>query len=364
MATRRTHLSEDRVLARARLRSTHSGRSYTARVRTLAVALAGVAAISTACSTTTDPEELNTREPETAAVSPDPTATPDGRVGDARFGGAATVDALAIEPATRTVAVLTDGGTSLLLTDSGSDPASDPRRVRLATPGTSLHAGRDGEILVTTTEGVVRVDVESGDTTTVAVPDGAASAIVFGDGYAVGTPRGSVVVVDADGSITSTIAGQASVDALVPAGEDLIALDTRQTAVTAVNVAGERLGAALRAGDGATRMTGCGDGAIAVADTTDDELLIFTGDDLIMRQRAPVTGAPFAVACSDDGTVWVTLTETNQVVGFDISSGMPVESDRFSTVRQPNSVAVDSQSGELFVGSGSGAGVQVIRTRE
>lgn len=324
------------------------------------VGLVVVTIVTAGCSANTDPEQLNTREPETAAVSPELSAVPAGDVAAERFGGATAVESIAIEPSTRIAAVLTDDGTSLLL--SALDGNSEPRTVRLSSPGTSVSPGRDGELLVSASDGVEVIDASSGNVTTLSVDGGAVSATVWENGYAAGTPTGTVVILGSDGESTAMIAGQASVDALVPAGRDLISLDTKQTSVTAVNVGAERLGAALRAGEGATRMTGCADGAIPVADTADDELLIFTGDDLIMRQRFPVAGAPYALACDDAGTVWVTTTATNEVLGFDISSGMPVETSRFPTVRQPDSLAVDSQTGTIFVGSKTGGGVQVIRT--
>jgi hypothetical protein len=58
--------------------------------------------------------------------------------------------------------------------------------------------------------------------------------------------------------------------------------------------------------------------------------------------------------------VWITLTERNEVVGFDVAGGEPVEKHRFATVRQPDSVAVDPGSGRVFVASGDGRGMQVI----
>ncbi len=300
----------------------------------------------------------NTREPETAAASPEVSTTPAGTVAPADLGGPLTVRGLAVDAESSVVAILTEDG--LLL---GSDGGS-PRPVSLPSPGRSVHPGRDGEILVTTQDGLVRVDTESGATTESAVDGGAISATVFEDGYAVGSATGRVSLLDADAAVTSSIGGLASVDGLVPAGDDIVALDTRQTSMTTVNVGGGRLGEALRAGDGATRTVGCANGAIVVSDTADDELMIFTGDDLIMRQRYPVAGSPFAVACDDAGTVWVTTTATNEVVGFDVSGGIPVETARFPTVQQPDSLAVDSRSGRLFVGSNDGAGVQVIPTRE
>jgi DNA-binding beta-propeller fold protein YncE len=58
---------------------------------------------------------------------------------------------------------------------------------------------------------------------------------------------------------------------------------------------------------------------------------------------------------------WVTLTASNEVVGFDMTGGAPVQRYRLPTVRQPNSVAVDPDSGRVFVASANGEGVSVIQ---
>ena len=54
-------------------------------------------------------------------------------------------------------------------------------------------------------------------------------------------------------------------------------------------------------------------------------------------------------------------TAANTVIGYDLSTGIPVEKVRYRTVQQPNSLAYDDKTGTLYVVSGSGAGVQVIR---
>ena len=51
----------------------------------------------------------------------------------------------------------------------------------------------------------------------------------------------------------------------------------------------------------------------------------------------------------------------NSVAGYDLGTGIPVEKVRYPTVRQPNSLAFDEVSGTLYVVSGSGDGIQVIR---
>jgi hypothetical protein len=57
---------------------------------------------------------------------------------------------------------------------------------------------------------------------------------------------------------------------------------------------------------------------------------------------------------------WVSQTTTNSVVGYDLSTGIPVEKVRYRTVQQPDALAFDDATGTLYVVSGSGAGVQVI----
>jgi hypothetical protein len=48
------------------------------------------------------------------------------------------------------------------------------------------------------------------------------------------------------------------------------------------------------------------------------------------------------------------------VIGYDLSTGIPVEKVRYPTVRQPDTLAFDDASGTLYVASGSGGGIQVI----
>jgi phosphohistidine swiveling domain-containing protein len=56
----------------------------------------------------------------------------------------------------------------------------------------------------------------------------------------------------------------------------------------------------------------------------------------------------------------VTLPASNEVVGYTLDTGIPVEAERLATVRQPNSVAVDADTGDLYVGSATGDGLQRI----
>ena len=82
------------------------------------------------------------------------------------------------------------------------------------------------------------------------------------------------------------------------------------------------------------------------------------GGPAITLQRAVIT-LHFG-ALLRPGQPWVTLTAENQVVGYDIATGIPVEQARFDTVRQPDTVAVDTAGGALLIGSATGDGLQRI----
>ena len=116
---------------------------------------------------------------------------------------------------------------------------------------------------------------------------------------------------------------------------------------------------ALRAGEGATTLATDSLGRVLVADTRGGELLVYGVNPLILRQAFPVRQSPFGLAGSR-ALAWVSQTASNMVIGYDLSTGIPVERVRYPTVQQPNSLAFDEASGTLFVVSGSGAGVQIV----
>jgi DNA-binding beta-propeller fold protein YncE len=151
----------------------------------------------------------------------------------------------------------------------------------------------------------------------------------------------------------------ARVDALVTQGNTAVVLDRGQTSVTTVDASGSAAEHALRAGEGATTLAADTAGRVLVADTRGDGLLVFGTNPLMLRQRYPVRGAPYGLAGSSR-LAWVSQTDANTVVGYDLATGIPVEKVRYPTVQQPNSLAFDEASDTLYVVSGTGAGVQVI----
>jgi outer membrane protein assembly factor BamB len=312
-----------------------------------------------ACSS--DPVEAPppTIAPAAAADSPPAAAPPAGEVRAIDGPGLTTV----FDQTTGSLVVLTGSGST------GSTLAVIPtagaaRTVTLPTPASSL-AGGDGTVYAAVRGGYVRVAL-AGDVVTPFEVEGATdvdfTAITRrGNGrLALGTADGAVYTLESDTAVAARLQIFARVDGLAAQGDTVVVLDRGQTSVTTVDPSGDDAGQALRAGEGATTIAADSAGRVLVADTRGGALLVFGADPLILRQRYPVGGAPYGLAGSAQ-LAWVSETATNTVVGYDLATGIPVEKVRYSTVRQPNSLAFDEESNTLFVVSGSGAGVQVIK---
>ena len=334
---------------------TPSARSIRAAV---ASALAVVTVLSIGgCSSDDENAEDISVEPRPPAESPEATVTPAGTV-----SAFAPVDALTFDPATRTLVALTDASTTVTLVRDGA--TAQTQVVDLGSTGEALVAGRDSTVLVPMDGAVARVAVADGQRTDVPVDGDALSAADLPDGTtAVGDDTGAVRVLDTSGQVTTTVSGGnvTSADALASTPNGVSVLDRRQTSVTDLNLDDGTLGVALRAGEGAAEMTSDEFGRLLVTDSTGTELLVFTSHDLLMRQRFPVGSQPWAIAYDEQsGVAWVTLPASNEVVGYTLDTGIPVEAERLATVRQPNSVAVDADTGDLYVGSATGDGLQRI----
>jgi len=309
----------------------------------------------TGCSSDSDSNDLATIEPAVAEQSPAPRVAPAGDVAPLP----SPVTGVTFDAESGLLATLLTDSTVLLI--DPRDAQAAPKTVALAARANEIGPGKPGEVLVAGDRTVSRIDLKTAARTDLAVDGDALSAAQLADGrVAAGLADGRTEVFDGNGS-TETIDGLASVDGLATVHDSLAAVDRRQTSLTLYDVDAGDIDLALRAGEGATNLVADHFGRILVTDTTGGELLVYTSDPLLLRQRYPVGSSPYAIAYDDKAElVWVTLTSTNEVVGYDLSSGIPVEVKRFPTVRQPNSLAVDSAGGRLFVGSATGDGVQTI----
>jgi DNA-binding beta-propeller fold protein YncE len=100
-------------------------------------------------------------------------------------------------------------------------------------------------------------------------------------------------------------------------------------------------------GIGPTHLVGGGE-RFFVVDTRGNALLEVRLDPLRVHRRTQLGGAPYGIALdSERRRYWVTLTARNEVA--ELTDHRVLR--RFSTVRQPNSVAVDPGTGRVFVAS-------------
>jgi hypothetical protein len=326
------------------------------------VALVVAAASTLAGCGSGSTEITNTQPAAKPAAAPEPASEPAGTV----LPITAKITAAAVDAASRTLVLAASDPDRLLLVDLAT-PGAPPRTVELPGPVEQLDpADDDGRLLVPVPSAgvLLTVDLTSQPPQVSSVEvDGGPVAATVADGRTVVAlaDRPGVAVLDGDQArhTLTEFAGPADV---VAAGGRVAVLDRLRTAVTTFDSATGKLGPSLRAGNGATNAVGDRFGRVLVTDTRDGELLAFSIDPLIMRQRYPVPGAPYAIAYDPARDLaWVTLTERNEVVGYHVAGGEPVERHRLATVRQPNSVAVDPNSGAVVVASGTGDGVQVVK---
>lgn len=255
-----------------------------------------------------------------------------------------------------------------------------PRVMALPGPAAALAGDGHGTVYLATRGGYYVVDLTSGlnggraaqvsvagaqQVEFTAIARRADGKLVLGsaDGAVYALAAQSLGRADSGGSGgTATVESRnkifARVDSLVTQGNTAVVLDRGQTSVTTIGANG-RPELALRAGQGATTLAADPLGRVLVADTRGGELLVYGVDPLILRQAYPVRQSPYGLAGSR-ALSWVSQTASNMVIGYDLSTGIPVERVRYPTVQQPNSLAFDEASDTLYVVSGSGAGVQII----
>ncbi len=330
-------------------------------LRSLAAVLLAVAAFATGCSKSPITPTPKTIEPAAAALSPPAETPPAGEV--LPLGG--NPQAAVIDAASGSLVVFTPGSTTgaeANLTVFGR--SEKPRKLRLPGPATAVTVDGRGSAYAATRGGFFTVDLAAGTATRTTVEgrqDTDFTAIARrADGLLVlGSADGTALTLTANNAVGGAASAFARVDAIVAQGDTVVVLDRAQTSVTELKADGGAA-LALRAGLGATTIASDPMGRVLVADTRGGQLLVFGVAPLMERQAYPVGGSPYGITGSKT-LVWVSLTASNTVIGYDLATGIPMEKVRYPTVQQPNALAFDDATGTLYVVSGSGAGVQVIR---
>lgn len=324
--------------------------------RKVAVLLMVCAAVGSGCSAEQQGDELMVTDNPVAAVaatSPPAAETPAGMITALDDD----VTAMAFDPDSGILAVA--GKDTVLLYPPG-EPLGEPTPVDVAAESLTV---ADGAFLAAGANRIVRIAATDGNISqAVSFRGEPVSATTF-DRHTLVAMRDehAVAVVDGD-RIQRMISGDMmSADQVLSTGTGAVVLDRLRNAVFELDVPGSTIAQGLRAGEGATNAVTDRFGRVLVTDTRGGALLAFSLDPLLMRQNYPVAGAPYAIAYDKERDLaWVTLTETNQVVGYDVAGEEPKEKYRFPTVSQPNTVAVDPRTGRVMVASGTGDGIQVI----
>ena len=116
------------------------------------------------------------------------------------------------------------------------------------------------------------------------------------------------------------------------------------------------------AGAGPTHVVADGHGGLVVADTRGGALLRYRlRPDVRLLERLALSGRPYGLA-ADPGrrAVWVTLTDTNRLVGLRVTRDGLRPFANLPTVRQPNSVALDVTSGRVDVAGSADGMLQIL----
>lgn len=305
-------------------------------------------------------DELQIVENPVAAApadSPERSADPAGEV--IRTGG--DVTAVAIEPASGALAVATGSKVRFYQL---SDLGTKPKQVDVPGPIERLVPTGDGRLAgaVPSEKLVVSLSPESEEVTETAHQGEPAGVARLGERTLVALrDTASIAVLENDKQVTTISGDIASADQVLVVDGKAVVLDRLRSAIFELDVAAGKIGLGLRAGQGAANAVTDRFGRVLVVDTRTEALLAFSLNPLVLRQRYPVPGSPYAIAYdAKRDLAWVTVTGRNEVVGFDVAGGEPTEQARFPTVRQPNSVTVDERTGSVVVASGDGEGIQVI----
>lgn len=294
------------------------------------------------------------------APAPVPTAPPAGRT----VPVGAAPEGVVVDPQTHIVAVGVRDPAALTLVDANTGAVL--RTVPL--PGALRHlqlAGPGGPVLVPD-EGsnrLLRVALPGGEITsqvvTGVVPHDATQA-ADGTVFVANELGHSVVAVRGD-QVVHTFTDVTQPAGLAAVGNLVGLVDVRENTLTIYDAQRLQRVAELPAGAGPTHVVADKRGHLAVIDTRGGAVLLYELQPTIRQiGRVELPGTPYGVAYDPvRDRLWVTLTALNEVIGLNLNASAPVLATPLPTVRQPNTVAVDSATGRLFV-TGTDEGVLEI----
>jgi DNA-binding beta-propeller fold protein YncE len=296
------------------------------------------------------------------AHAPPLTETPAGRVIGLPDGAGA--EGVAVDPASHVIAVGERVPPRLALVDPHTARA---RFVALGSP--PRHLAFAGGRFLAPTEGdrrLVSVRADGRGVTRTPVGDHPHDATVLAGRAFVGDERGNTVTV-VDGArraATFRVATQPGGVAAADGGHALAVVSVRERVLELYDPQTLRRLARAPAGVGPTHVVAEAD-RLYVADTQGGALLVFaTHPKLELVRRVDLPGGPYGIAIDPvRHRLWVTLTARNELVSLP-ANGRPRVILRLPTVRQPNSVAVDSAAGTVAVVGRAAGALELIGARD
>jgi hypothetical protein len=227
-----------------------------------------------------------------------------------------------------------------------------PRHLQLARPG--------GPVLVPAERAglLVEASLAGGRTRSVAVGDHPHDAAAAGGREFVGNERGHTVSVVEHGREARVLPGPVGPGgvAATRSGRRLAVVGVRSRTLELFDAAALRRIDEVDVGIGPTHVVARGE-RFFVVDTRGDALLEVRADPLRVHRRTHLAGAPYGIAFDRvHRRFWVTLTALNRVA--ELTDRRVLRT--FPTVRQPNSVAVDSRTGRVFVASRKDGTLQIL----
>jgi DNA-binding beta-propeller fold protein YncE len=278
-------------------------------------------------------------------------------------------EGIAADPETGLVAVALRNPNELALVDGRSGETvwkvelpESARHLELAAPGGPVlipAEGSDSLVQVGLPDGEITSETPVGD-----FPHAAAAA-----------PGGRIFVVNEKASTASIVEGGREVEkietAFKPGG--VAVTDDGQVGVVGVRALTlevfeadtlESLGS-TDAGEGPTHVKASSENRFYVTDTRGDAVLIYGArSNPKQLDRVSLPGSPYGIAIDPQrNQLWVTLTAKQSVVQFALKGSTFREIARYPTVRQPNTVAVDSASGRVFVTGKADGQLQILEPR-
>ena len=305
-----------------------------------------------ACASST-PRLHQAAEPARAAV---PATIPAGTV----LSVGHQAEGVAVDPVTHLAAIGVRQPFGVALVDIGSS-----RLVRIvAVPGHVRHLAAQGSTVLVPLEdtgALLQLSLPDGSTLTQTATDGYPHGVaaVGADGAVVGNEHGHRVTLIRKGSVVASAHGFPQPGGITATAQGVYVVDVAASTLTRLSSETLHRVRSVKAGNGPTHAIADRRGDVIVVDTRGDAVLVFSSS-LRLLKTVSLPGTPYGVAYDAvRDRLWVTLTARNEVVC--LAGPAYREVRRLPTVRQPNTVGVDSSTGTVVVASRSDGLVEVIR---